>query len=276
MGKYAPTILICLFVFLSGCITTGPDRLAILEQHIVEAEKKIAKLENTVETDIEAGMAKKSDQEMLQERFAQTRVRLDELDARIQSLNGKIEEMNFIIDGKITYQESKREKIEEIIAVNEHRIAKLEEYLNLEKTGGNKTTKPTGQGKASSPEEVGEEALYAQAKEAFDKGNLEYARVQFQKFLERYPKSNNADNAQFWIAEIYYVEKWYEKSVLEYQKVIENYPKGNKIPAALLKQGFAFMNMDDKANARIILNELVNKYPKSPEADAARAKLQKL
>ena len=58
--------------------------------------------------------------------------------------------------------------------------------------------------------------------------------------MEKYPKSNSADNAQFWIGEIYYREKWYEKAILEYQKVIENYPQGNKISAALLKQGLHF------------------------------------
>jgi TolA-binding protein len=58
--------------------------------------------------------------------------------------------------------------------------------------------------------------------------------------LKRFPKSDNADNAQFWIGEIYYRQKWYETAILEYQKVIENYPKGNKVQASLLKQGFAF------------------------------------
>jgi tol-pal system protein YbgF len=92
--------------------------------------------------------------------------------------------------------------------------------------------------------------------------------------LKRYPKSDNADNAQFWIGEIYYRQKWYETAILEYQKVIENYPKGNKVQASLLKQGFAFFNLEDTANARLILMELVRKYPKSNEAVIAREKLK--
>ena len=272
-----PLLLICCLVVFPGCITTGPDRLAILEQHIVAAEKKIAGLENTVQNDLKTGVAKQQDQEALQSSFAEARVRIDELNEKIQSLNGKIEELNYLIEEKNAYQDSKREKTEEMLAVNENRIAKLEEYLNLEINLANKPSNSSNpQNKTNPPEEASQEALYHQAKETFDQGNLEAARVQFQKFLERYPKSNNADNAQFWIAEIYYREKWYEKSVLEYQKVIEKYPKGNKVQAALLKQGFAFINMDDKANARIILNELVKKYPDAPEADAAKARLKGL
>ena len=57
--------------------------------------------------------------------------------------------------------------------------------------------------------------------------------------IQNHPKSSNADNAQFWIGETYYKEKWYEKAILEYQKVIEKYPSGNKAPAALLKTMFA-------------------------------------
>ena len=41
----------------------------------------------------------------------------------------------------------------------------------------------------------------------------------FKELIERFPKSERADNAQFWIGEIYYREKWYEKAILEYQKV---------------------------------------------------------
>jgi tol-pal system protein YbgF len=92
--------------------------------------------------------------------------------------------------------------------------------------------------------------------------------------LKIYPKSKHADNAQFWIGEIYYREKWYEKAILEYQKVIEKYPKGNKVESSLLKQGLAFYNIGDRANARLILNVLIKKYPKSNEAKIAKRKLK--
>ncbi|MEK6196353.1 MAG: tetratricopeptide repeat protein, partial [Deltaproteobacteria bacterium] len=70
--------------------------------------------------------------------------------------------------------------------------------------------------------------------------------------------------------------KWYEKAILEYQKVIENYPKGNKVPASLLKQGFAFLSLGDKANARLILNELAKKYPDTNEGKIAVQKLKEI
>ena len=113
-------------------------------------------------------------------------------------------------------------------------------------------------------------------KQAFDQGDSDAARKKFQELIQRYPKSERADNAQFWIGEIYYREKWYEKAILEYQKVIEKYPKGNKVPASLLKQGFAFSNLGDKSNSRLILEELIKKYPNSNEAKIAKDKVKEL
>jgi TolA-binding protein len=76
------------------------------------------------------------------------------------------------------------------------------------------------------------------------------------------------------VGETYYREKWYEKAILEYQKVVEKYPKGNKVPAALLKQGFAFSSIGDNSNGRLILESLIQKYPDSNEAKIAAKKLQ--
>ena len=129
-------------------------------------------------------------------------------------------------------------------------------------------------GKGEAEKDLSESEIYTSAKKAFDQGDLEAAREGFKKLIKKYPKSKNADNAQFWIGETYYQEKWYENAILEYQKVIEGYPKGNKAPASRLKQGFAFLQLGDKGNARLILKELTAKHPKSSEAKIAKQKLK--
>jgi tol-pal system protein YbgF len=170
-------------------------------------------------------------------------------------------------------RDEKLDRLAELTDENAERIVRMEQYLNLESskkpaatvTAGTPATKP------SSADEI-----YRSAKQAFDQGDSEAARKGFQEFIRRYPNSKNADNAQFWIGEIYYREKWYEKAILEYQNVIEKYPKGNKVPAALLKQGLAFSNIGDDANAKLILEELSRNYPKSNEAKVAAEKLKAL
>jgi TolA-binding protein len=54
---------------------------------------------------------------------------------------------------------------------------------------------------------------------------------------------------------------------------VKNFPKGNKVPYALLKQGLSFLNLGDKASARLILQQVIKKYPNTNQARIARAKL---
>jgi tol-pal system protein YbgF len=153
------------------------------------------------------------------------------------------------------------------------RLQYIEQYLNLESAGTRSVPQKLPQ---KAEKTFTDQERYVAAKQAFDQGDFEASRSAFEAIIKDFPKSEHADNAQFWIGEIYYREKWYEKAILEYQKVIENYPKGNKVPASLLKQGFAFISLGDKANARLILKELSQKYPDSNEGKIALQKLKEL
>jgi tol-pal system protein YbgF len=124
--------------------------------------------------------------------------------------------------------------------------------------------------------DMSEEELYRLAKDAYDQKNFDVARQYFEQFLVKYPKSNIADNARFWMGEVYFSEGWYQKAILEYQEVIEKYPKGNKVPAAYLKQGLSFFKLGENANAKLVLNELIKRFPESSEADAARQHIKQI
>jgi tol-pal system protein YbgF len=205
---------------------------------------------------------------------------VDQLRKDLQVVTGKLEEADYSIEKSRSSQvntaqekENRLNRIEEVGRLNRERIVRLEQYLDLEPSTDEEKPSDKAGKKISDKKALPEKDLYEAAKKAFDKGEFEVAREQFLEFLKRFPKSNNADNAQFWIGEIYFREKWYEKAIMEYQKVIESYPNGNKVAAALLKQGLAFFNLDEKANARLILKEMIRKYPKSEEAKIAKKKL---
>jgi len=63
---------------------------------------------------------------------------------------------------------------------------------------------------------------------------------------------------------------------LEFDEVIKKYPKGNKVPDALFRQGIAFLEMKDTINAKLILKEVVKRFPKSDQANRARKKLKEI
>ncbi|MBE7413786.1 MAG: tol-pal system protein YbgF [Deltaproteobacteria bacterium] len=98
----------------------------------------------------------------------------------------------------------------------------------------------------------------------------------FQKFLSAHPDHKLAGNAQYWLGEIYYAKGDMEMAIREFDKALKKYPGSEKTPASLLKQAFAFEKLGAKKEARVLLQEVVQKYPKSGEAGLARKRLEAL
>lgn len=269
----------------AGCATQQDmsavdNRLTEMELRTAEERKNRDSIKSQVS---EYAKMRASMDEELRRQSASLHALIEELREEIRLLNGKLEEFEYSLSRQqkttVSIQKKSEDasnRLTEATSKNNDRIARIEHYLNFESAGkpGKPIPVPAPAAAVQSKKEPTEDELYKSAKQAFDQGDSESAKKYFQEVIGRFPKSENADNAQFWIGEIYYREKWYEKAILEYQKVIEKYPDGNKVPAALLKQGLAFHNIGDKPNSRHILEDLIKKYPKSNEAKIAREKLK--
>ncbi len=118
--------------------------------------------------------------------------------------------------------------------------------------------------------------VYKAAHDTFKKKKYKKAREDFLRFIKDHPKHKWAGNAQFWIAETYYGEGTYGSAILAYDDVLRKYPKSTKVPDAMLKQGMAFIKLDDPLSAKGAFTEVVTKHPKSKAADQARKKLKGL
>ncbi len=99
---------------------------------------------------------------------------------------------------------------------------------------------------------------------------------QFKKFVEEHSDNNLADNAQYWIGESYYALQEFNEAILEFDEVRKKYPDGDKVPAAWLKIGYAFAELGNRVDARLILQEVINRYPQSKEAEKAQDKIRAL
>ena len=159
----------------------------------------------------------------------------------------------------------------------ELRLKKIEEYLALDKQESAPAAAPekkAGEGGAAKAEVSPDAALLADGNEKFARKSYAGARESFSALLKSYPKSELAGEAQFQLAESFFIEKWYEKAILEYQQVIAKYTKSLRRPAALYKQAISFEKIGDVQNAKARFKSLVNLYPAAPEAKLARKKLQ--
>jgi len=120
---------------------------------------------------------------------------------------------------------------------------------------------------------LGSQELYSNAKKLLDAGRTGQAILEFERYIQEYPHSELAGNAQYWIGEAYYSQKEYGRAATEFQKVIRNYPQGGKVPDAHLKLGLSYLEMGQKAKGTAELKRLIAKYPSSAAASLARKKL---
>ena len=277
--------------FIFGC-ATQQDAI-YLDNRLSQLEIKSAKMEkilNVTAGEIDSKLANfgetKSKEDIeIRGQVASLDAKSESLKDELRNLSGRLDEIEHQLNQGTVGGEKTGAQLQEMVAYQNERLARLEKYLNLEPM----EKKAMGSGPAvgmtteksplisDDPSKASTDIdLYMVAKKAFDQGDYESSRQKFEDLLKMYPNSQRAENSQFWLGETYYQEKWYEKAILEYQKVIEKYPNGNKVAAALLKQGFSFLNLGDKNNARLIFRELVNKFPNSNEAAVAKKKLTEI
>ncbi|HSO73553.1 MAG TPA: outer membrane protein assembly factor BamD, partial [Blastocatellia bacterium] len=92
--------------------------------------------------------------------------------------------------------------------------------------------------------------LFAAAYGDYSRGNYDLAVSEFRQYVETYPSSEMADNAQYWIGECLLSKKQYNEAIAEFDKLSMLFPKGDKVPGARFKKGMALMELGQSDAAR--------------------------
>lgn len=257
----------------------------VVNNRVAEVEKKVAAVEenlhllkaedNAIRDEATKNFAAVT---ALRKSTAETGADITDTRDNIQQLRGQVEALRKDLSTAVTRANHKdEEEIREKLNNAVFKINFIENYLGI----GKREDQPEGTEKGEKPKDISKgkpdkESAYAAAYELFKDGKFDKAREAFQNFVKQYPDTEYSDNAQFWIGECYYFEKKYENAILEYEKVAKNYPDGDKVPYALLKQGIAFLNLGDKASAKLILQRVIKDYPNTNQARTAKATLLKI
>ena len=285
--KFWGPIFIVLFG-LSSCVYDKEFRY--LNDQILDLNKRV----KTIEKSQDANDKKvESDLKSIHSSQAGVGADLDKLKSEIKGLSGRIEDNEHIIKRTVERDLGEQDAIQTSQVTLSQRMTELDkmvkriyEYLGLkplavQESPEEEKKETSGQGEVSPPPPGVEKeakskdvALYDISLASFKEENFEEAIDGFKDFIKKYPKSDRADNAHFWIGECYMALKQYEQAILAYQSVIKNYPKGNKVPNALLRQAIAFLEIKDKTSSKLLLKKIIKMYPKSSEAKIARSKLK--
>jgi tol-pal system protein YbgF len=107
----------------------------------------------------------------------------------------------------------------------------------------------------------------------YNAGRYDVALGEFQSVVQFYPLDDLAGTAQFYLGEIAYQQKDYPTAIKSYNAVLEGFSGNAKAPAAQLHKGYALLAENKKDEGIHELRSLIQRHPQTPEARAARSKL---
>ncbi len=117
---------------------------------------------------------------------------------------------------------------------------------------------------------------YRAAFELIKAQRYDAAEVAFKEFLLTFSESEHAPNAQYWLAESYYVRQQFENALTAFAKVISDYPRSRKLVDALLKVGYCNYELKRWDAAKAALATVQADYPETTAARLAGQRLERM
>jgi tol-pal system protein YbgF len=115
--------------------------------------------------------------------------------------------------------------------------------------------------------------LYETAYADYTAGQWSLAVQGFETYLKTYPKSDLADDAQYYIGESYSGDSRFREAVASYERVVRDYPQSDILPEAYYKIGITYERLGQPDKAREAYDYAVKTFP---DTDAGRLAKQRL
>ena len=117
---------------------------------------------------------------------------------------------------------------------------------------------------------------YQSAFDLLRDGRYGESATAFEEFLAVFPSSPLADNAQYWLAETYYVQRQFTTALPAFEVVVDRYPDSSKLPDALLKIGFCNYELQQWNEAQDALQRVAREFPATTAARLATQRLERI
>ena len=107
----------------------------------------------------------------------------------------------------------------------------------------------------------------------YERGNFDLAIKGFNSYIEKYPNSEMAPGAAYYLGESYLSKKDYEKALKSFESVHKNFPKSEMAASSMFKEALALELSGKKTEAASVYKELIKEHPDAPDALKAKEKL---
>ena len=257
------TVLPCLGILLMAALPASAQKREIirLQADVSIMQQQLRELQKSFDSDI-AVM-----KDLVEKLFDQSA----RMQIVLEGMKSSNQQTEAVVGSKIDSMENQFSVVNTGIDMVMERINKLSMQLAETKTRVESLDNPRRGVGSVSPE-----ALYNSAHGDYLKGNYDLAREGFQEYVNNYPETELSDNALYWIGETYYKDRQFAEAVDAFDRVIQVYPKGNKVPAAILKKGFSYLELNNQQAGVKELRWVIQKHPSSDEAKIARNRLKTL
>jgi len=270
MRFFRPVVVAAAALAASGCISTS-DFQAVQRQ-VAELQEELANVKRTASSkeDVQGVNTRIAEQtQQLLQSNATLIARVTELDEKIQSTQGSIDNSNNRMDRLAQQIAQAQRDLEEL----RNRLASMQgpPPAVVGEAPASEVTVPATPVPSIDPMQT-----YQAAYRDYQRGNYDLAIEGFREFVQNSPKSEMADNAAYWIGESLFSQKNYREAIEQFDSVVTKYPKSDKVPGALLKKGYAYISLGERAQGIVQLQYVVHEHPRSQEASLARQKLKQL
>jgi tol-pal system protein YbgF len=217
----------------------------------------------------------------VQQDTAGSRAQIDDLSKRLtgSAPNGGQGELQEAIRGLLDQIQTLGQRLDEM----KTRMSSLSMEIQALRTPGSRTAPPQDSGSASpsavprgSQSNEPADQAFKTAYADYSKGNYDMAVTGFGDFLKSWPAHPLSADAQYWIGECLYSEGKYKESMEAMDRTVRQYPGSEKVPAALLKKGYAQIESGQTSGAVATLQSLMEKYPQTDEARLASERMRQL
>jgi tol-pal system protein YbgF len=126
------------------------------------------------------------------------------------------------------------------------------------------------------PAGVSAEQLYQSAMRDRTSGSLDLALQEFNQYLQYFPSTELAPNAQFYVGMTYYDKGDMNSAVQAFDLVLEKFSENNKTADARYMKGMALLKADQRNAAVQEFREVIKLFPRTDLADKSRERLKSL
>ncbi len=245
-------------IALALTLVSAPACISQMQTDIAANQKRLDSLEEDLEVkrkELEEALAEAS--RVLRRNSADQGLQIEKIQQRLATLEGQIAELRHESSG------TSKAQAEQSLAMQRQlsevaRAAGMDVPIDADDIPKSKS------------------AHWEALTKAYRINKYSYTRGLARAYVERYPKDEHADNAQYMIGSSYLKQDQAAAALGEFQKVLSTYRKGDALDKTLYEMSKAFLDVGSCNDASTALKALLKNHKKSKLVPEAKKELRKI